>query len=364
MRQINVGVVPAVGHSFEAMFIEKNTFFSESQGKNPMYIAKELLRSEGMILKDAAKADSTDLDMVLYFSNIDLTMLSKFRNTVNVYFALEPPAVDVTNEADNLIRLKNYFDYIVTWNDDLVDGDIFLKFNYTVDFFDSLNSTPFKERKLLTNISGCKQSNHRNELYSKRLEVINYFETFSHKDFEFWGIGWDKEKYKTYKGTAVSKIDIYKNYRFAICFENQENLNGYITEKIWDCFISKIVPVYLGAENIEQYIPKECFIDFREYKNIPELIDFLVNMPEDAYLSYINNIERFLNSEAISAFKPEALAGTIAGLADKKKRVGINSLGIWNLKMLKITIRIRNSIQAYGYRGALKRTIRRIVVKK
>lgn len=364
MKQMNIGLVPTIGYSFEAMFNEKNIFFSEDQGKNPMHLVKSNLEDKGFVLKDVTKAESAaELDLVLHFGNFDLTMLSKFKDSVNIYFAFEPPAVDLTNDKDNLLRLKNYFDYIMTWNDDMIDREIFLKFNYSVDFFDYINSIPFEERKLLTNISSCKQSHHNDELYSKRLEVIDYFEALPQGDFEFWGVGWDKGKYRNYMGTAESKLDTYKNYKFAICFENQKNLNGYITEKIWDCFISKIIPIYWGAENIGQYVPKGCFIDFRDYKNIPELIAFLINMPEDEYLSYIKNIESFLNSDGIAAFKPVALADTIAGLGGKKKRVRITPAGIRNLKLFKIAMRIRNSVQAYGYGRALNRIINRMAVR-
>ena len=39
------------------------------------------------------------------------------------------------------------------------------------------------------------------------------------------------------------------------------NVNGYVTEKIFDAFKAGCVPVYWGAENITKYVPAECFID-------------------------------------------------------------------------------------------------------
>lgn len=347
-----IGVVPFPGHSFEIMFSEKNTFFSENQGKNPMYLVKEILEQKGIRLIDAAKGDSpAKFDLILYFGNINIQILSKFRDVVNVYFALEPPAVDVTHEKNNLLQLKKYFDYIVTWNDDLIDKETFIKFNYIVDFFNYMNHVPFENKKLLTNISGNKKSNHKDELYSKRLDVINYFETLEQEDFEFWGSGWDKKIYKNYRGTASSKIDVYKNFKYAICFENQRKLNGYITEKILDCFVCGIVPIYWGAENIEQYVPKECYIDYRDYENIEALISFLKNISKEQYYDYINNIKCFLNSERIAGFKPEAFANIIIGLMDRKKTIQITSAKIVSLKLMTSRMRIGNYLQVYGYCG-------------
>jgi hypothetical protein len=87
-------------------------------------------------------------------------------------------------------------------------------------------------------------------------------------------------------------------------------------------------------------------------------------MSEDEYFNYVKSIESFLNTEEITAFKPEALADTIAGLAGRNKRIRLTSAGIHNLKSIKNMIRIRNSIQAFGYSGTLKRIIRRSAAKK
>ena len=355
-----IGLVPTIGHSFEAIFTDKNTFFSETQGKNPMCMVRDLLLEKGIELIDATQLSSTEkLDLILYFGNIDLQILSKFKDCVSVYFAFEPPAVDLTNDKSNLIRLRKYFDYIATWNDDLVNGEIFLKFNYSVDFFHSLCNNPFEEKKLLTNISGNKQSRHKDELYSKRLGVINHFETFPQSDFEFWGTGWEKENYKNYMGTAVSKVDVYQNYKFALCFENQKELNGYITEKIWDCFICSIVPIYWGAENILHYVPKSCFIDYRDFASVDEMKRCLKEITKEKYDEYIDHIKQFISSDSVDKFKPEAFADILAELAGRRKRVALAALDIAGLRLLKIQIRIHNSVQAQGYTGMLKRIIKR-----
>lgn len=359
MKVINYGLVPIVGHSFEEMFSGKNPFFSENQGKNPFCLLKDILEKEGIRLIDATKNEpSIKVAIVLYFGNIDTKILSKHKDAVNVYIALEPPAVDFAHERKSLLLLKKYFDYILTWNDELTDGKVFLKFNYPIDFFHYENSIPFDNKQFLTNVSGKKKSNHKDELYSKRLEIINYFEKNHQEDFEFWGTGWEDKKYKNYKGTAISKIEIYKNYKYAICFENQKGLKGYITEKIWDCFICKIVPVYLGAENIDQYIPKGCYIDYRNYESVESLIAFLKNISGEEYSSYINNIENLLKSDKINAFKPESFAGAIMDISNRYKRSQLNSFKIRSLKIITNRIKVKNYIQYYGYRGLIKKLIK------
>jgi hypothetical protein len=58
-----------------------------------------------------------------------------------------------------------------------------------------------------------------------------------------------------------------EKYKFSICYENARDTPGYITEKIFDCFFAGCVPIYWGANNITDHIPKECFIDKRDFED-------------------------------------------------------------------------------------------------
>lgn len=82
---------------------------------------------------------------------------------------------------------------------------------------------------------------------------------------------------------------------------------GYITKKIFGAFCAGNVPVYWGAEDIEDYIPRCCFIDKREFSDYGELYEFLHQMPEQTYLGYQQAIRDFLASETAQAFPPSGL---------------------------------------------------------
>lgn len=85
----------------------------------------------------------------------------------------------------------------------------------------------------------------------------------------------------TTEGTYPSSLDKLKTlnkHRFSVCFENAYHPLwswDYITEKILDCFKAKTIPIYLGCFNIEQHIPKELFIDYRDFKSDHQLSDYL-----------------------------------------------------------------------------------------
>ncbi|KAB7887432.1 hypothetical protein GBG19_10625 [Poseidonibacter ostreae] len=70
-----------------------------------------------------------------------------------------------------------------------------------------------------------------------------------------------------------------------MCYENARDIPGYITEKIFDSFFAGCVPVYLGADNITEHIPKECFIDKREFDTYEKLYKYLKNMSDEEYVT-------------------------------------------------------------------------------
>jgi len=50
-----------------------------------------------------------------------------------------------------------------------------------------------------------------------------------------------------------------KSAKFAIAYENFQN-DYYWTEKIMDCYLSYTMPIYYGCHNIQDYFPKDSYI--------------------------------------------------------------------------------------------------------
>ncbi|OEC59561.1 glycosyltransferase family 10 domain-containing protein [Pseudomonas sp. ENNP23] len=223
------------------------------------------------------------------------------------------------------------FNRIFTWNDRLVDHDRYFKFNFCHDFPVIIKRPISSDKKLCTLIAGNKKSSHELELYSKRREAIDWFERYHLCDFDFYGLGWDKfcfsgskllrvlnrfpflgrllaPQLKSYKGITSTKREVLERYRFSICYENARDIPGYITEKIFDSFFAGCVPVYWGANNVEEHIPRECFIDKRDFSGYPELYSYLKNMTDARHAEYLNSIEGFLSSSASDPFRSEIVA--------------------------------------------------------
>jgi hypothetical protein len=175
------------------------------------------------------------------------------------------------------------------------------------------NRPPFEMKKLCCMVHGSDNEypERVGELYSERMKMVEFFETKPKGEFDLYGRHFVKRFYRDYCGaipgdvSGQEKIDVVKNYRFSICFENTKDLNGYISEKIFSCFAAGNVPVYWGAKNIDQYIPKECFIDYRDFQDSEQLYQFIKAMPKSVYEQYISHIQNFLQSEQAQYFSPE-----------------------------------------------------------
>ena len=233
-------------------------------------------------------------------------------------------------------KLGKMFPVVLTWNDAMVDGKRFFKYRIPQPVqWPKIEMVHFRDKKLLVNISANKFSSHPLELYSTRRASIEYFDQNFSDQFELYGIGWNEHKsasyhnsfmktpdksYSSYKGLVKSKSDIFPKFRFALCYENNV-APGYITEKVFDCMRSDCVPIYLGAPNIDDYLPPDTFIDRRQFSSDNQLADFIKNIDEIKYEHYRDAISAYLSSDQFSPFLCTSYAETIVNIIENKSKM-------------------------------------------
>ncbi|MDD2698437.1 MAG: glycosyltransferase family 10 [Arcobacteraceae bacterium] len=76
---------------------------------------------------------------------------------------------------------------------------------------------------------------------------------------------------KSYIGKVDAKLEVLKNFKFTLCYENECDIAGLISEKIFDCFYARTIPIFWGASNVESYFPKDTYIDKRNFNSYKEL---------------------------------------------------------------------------------------------
>lgn len=218
-------------------------------------------------------------------------MIKRKQRIKSILIAQEPPVIFPNSYKT---KYHNMFDCVLTWNDDLVDGNKIIKYQYPQVKPDTTYHKPFDQKKDICLIASNKKSHYPNELYSERYKFIQFMDDNNY-EFDLYGMGWESENFRSYRGKIEKKYDILSQYKFSLCYENMCNINGYITEKIFDCFFCGVVPIYWGADNIGKYISESCFIDRRKFSSLEMLIEYILGMKITTYDEYINNARKYIN---------------------------------------------------------------------
>jgi len=187
------------------------------------------------------------------------------------------------------------------------------------------------------------------ELFTERMRAVEFFSRTG--DIDLYGIDWDKASRKmgrtwvpwtlrriqmafqdrfdkihpdpllvaarkVYKGELETKWETLARYDFAICFENVR-LKGWLTEKLFECLRTGTIPIYWGATDIAELVPKECFIDMRQFAGYPELYAFLKSLDRQAIRGYRDAGRAFLESQAFEPFSKERFAAIFRDLLEE-----------------------------------------------
>lgn len=114
------------------------------------------------------------------------------RQSHAVLFLWEPAVVQPENY---LPSVHKNFAKVFTWHQGLLKAkSIYRPIIWPQAFgVDMPQGSPFKDRKLLVNFSGNKQSTHPFELYSARVDVIRYMEANYPAMFDHYGPGWSSD---------------------------------------------------------------------------------------------------------------------------------------------------------------------------
>jgi len=297
----------------------KNNIFKIDNGNNIFYRMKEKLQ------KIELKIDTVDIKIsdptskYIYCDAPYIWEVKLWINLVshidkNILFCFESPIV---NPFSHSTILHPLFKRVYTWNDKIVDNKKRFKF-----YIPQLNKgaiikpLEFENKKFLVAVFSNKKVNkvlsffspYKKELYGERLMAIRYFGRKIPDRFSLYGRGWNKFGFQRrrirrgvtdylscYKGEVHNKLKLLSRFKYCLAFENCE-APGYITEKIFDCFKSGCVPIYLGAINIQEYIPRGSFVNAREFDTYESLLKFLLSINEKRYEAYLNEGRTFLNS--------------------------------------------------------------------
>jgi hypothetical protein len=178
---------------------------------------------------------------------------------INIYIYNDISRIEYANNYIAIPFIYVYIDY----------------FNYLYKQINFNNYINYSDKKFALFIS-------RNSLNSNKQLIINKLNNIGQID--------NISQYNIYNITCYHHphlLHIFNMYKFIICFENSIT-DGYITEKIFNVFLSKSIPIYNGAPNICDFINKDSFINFEDTDGFYNKIK-LLSSNENEYNNIINS---------------------------------------------------------------------------
>jgi hypothetical protein len=102
-------------------------------------------------------------------------------------------------------------------------------------------------------------------------------------------------------------LEIYKDYKFAICFENSIR-EGYHTEKLFHAKIAGTLPIYWGHSSVSNDFNSKGFINLNDYESVDELVEYVkkIDQDDDLYNSYIQE-PLFSDNTISNEFQPASV---------------------------------------------------------
>lgn len=327
----------------------------------PYEYLREFLTSRGVQVHTADSLPRAPDDVVKIYVSMgrcdDYRRLARRPDTVlSAFFAMECPVVEPSLYR-RLPSVQRYFRRLLSWSDaeslePFVGEPLECRTFRWPQSFDAVIE-PFwhrTDRKFLVMINSNKRPRlYRQELYTERLRAVEFFARTD--EIDLYGRGWDEPPWqqgrtwvpytlirvrralwptwprlrsdpllaaarRVYRGPVRHKNETLSGYTFALCLENMI-LKGWITEKLFDCFFAGTVPVYLGAPDIAEHVPPDCFIDMRRFAGYRELRDFLRSLGRGEIRAYRDNARDFLRSPAFQPFSKAAFASTFARIVEE-----------------------------------------------
>ncbi len=297
----------------------------------PFHRLRECMASKGITVHTAdylLKDSGHDIQQSHYYSlgildNFEQVLLEESARLV-AFVIMEPPVV-VPSLYEALPRLTNVFDRVYIHN---INGD-----GYSIEGVDTAKlhrlywPIPHNDvlqpywghsvrMKRVVVINGSHNPHGRSrEQYSLRIEAMA--ELSNAGVIDLYGMGWDKwwsrealwlpywRNYRAlmsiYKGKCASKFEVLQNYEFCLCFENMR-MDGYITEKIFDCLYAGTIPLYMGAPDILDYIPEDVFVDCRKYLTWTEMWEDVATLSTEKINEMRIAGRNFLRSDMANKF--------------------------------------------------------------
>ena len=170
------------------------------------------------------------------------------------------------------------------------------KFKYVFSFDEDILKLPNAELLLYGQITAEFPEDPKDKIISMVASGKDFCEGHRNRNMIAHMLKGKIDTFGKFDGGEYCNDDAYlKGYMFNVAMENSSN-GYYFTEKICNCFASKIVPIYWGCPNIDKYFDINGIIFCRNNEDIFAAVDMVLADPEGEYRKRKLSIERNYNT--------------------------------------------------------------------
>jgi hypothetical protein len=321
----------ADGHCKNSIFEENDQTHKFNPTQTPRLLRQAFL-NQGIELNTADVNTGRVVAFDLHLEGREISEKAKHQYLI----ALENPNINKLN-ADSFYYEN--FHKVFSWDSRLFGLPNVIPILIPYPFEISGNPS-FHERSIfscLINANKAFKTVLPSDLYLERLNTIRWYERNAPEHFSLYGLGWSKSTpaytlsgkirrsvsrlqtkffgimpFPSYRGEIKNKSDVLRNSKFSFCYENSRDLSNYITEKIFDSLTNGCIPIYWGADNIQDHIPEDCYIDRRKFRNTEDVHRYLLTIGSKDHEKYQTRIAEFLESDKAKEFSSIHFASIIA----------------------------------------------------
>lgn len=279
-----------------------------------------------------------EADVAIYFAQPEspaevVGLKQKYPNLTTIFVTYETAL-----GARYVFNPRNHrgFDAVITYKRNLVDDERYLYLPPRAPYRHRIKEgLPFEQRRVACLVGTNRKMTHRSGVFTMRKgwhfsfrdwfdyvfcpgQLIGYRSRvasacaqFTSREFDIYGEGWEllPETRPLFQGVPAESILEYAgNYRYSFAFENHGGDSSLISERIWDALWGDTVPVYMGHKGIDEFVPRDCFVDARQFDSPKEMLGWLVRAPKETWSKYRVAGREFIRSEAVEEFLPECFA--------------------------------------------------------
>ncbi len=260
----------------------------------PEYIKYDILNNNNNVciysiyLDDNNKINKNNINILICIEN---AKHHTHYDHYNKYGEFNDEKIDIYfyNHIDKIIETKKYIAIPV----------IYTQINYFNLYYKNIQPsiyTPYNQKKFCLFVSNNDYLIHiKNKIktFLKSIDECDSLEIYN-KEIK------NKSCYH-----SIEFLNVLNQYKFIFVCENSIE-DGYITEKIFNCFFARCIPIYYGSKNINKYINENCFINMNDIENEDDSIIknriLEISNNETIFNENINNIN---NGKCVNTYDDE-----------------------------------------------------------